>query len=155
MSGAPSKFLVGGLVDRFGARAVTISSFLLVAAATIPFALAGPDTSLWWLGAVLLVRGLGIGAVLIPPMSVAYQDIDPAGVQHATMNTRISQQVGASFGTAIVAVALQTLLAQGATGAFQGAFWWATGITLVAVIPALALPGSRFRLLRVKTSRIA
>jgi hypothetical protein len=59
------------------------------------------------------------------------------------MSTRITQQVGASFGTAIVAVALQALLdhgTAGASGAFQGAFWWAVGITLVAVIPALALP---------------
>jgi EmrB/QacA subfamily drug resistance transporter len=135
-----SRFLVGGLVDRFGARAVTVASFLLVAAATVPFALAGPDTSLWWLGAVLLVRGLGIGAVLIPPLSVAYQEIEPATVPHATMNTRIAQQVGASFGTAIVAVALQSLLDQGAGAAFQGAFWWAIGITTLAVIPALALP---------------
>jgi hypothetical protein len=120
---------------------VTIASFLLAAAATVPFAFAGPHTSLWWLGALLLIRGLGIGAVLIP--SVAYQDVPLAGVPHATMNTRITQQVGASFGTAIVAVALQSLLAHGAISAFQGAFWWAVGITVAAVIPALALPTSR------------
>jgi predicted cobalt transporter CbtA len=59
------------------------------------------------------------------------------------MNTRISQQVGASFGIAIVAVALQSLLSHGAMGAFQGAFWWATGITVTALIPALALPAAR------------
>jgi predicted cobalt transporter CbtA len=59
------------------------------------------------------------------------------------MNTRISQQVGASFGIAIVAVALQSLLAHGAASAFKGAFWWATGITVAALIPALALPAAR------------
>ncbi|WP_182881515.1 MDR family MFS transporter [Microbispora sp. H10949] len=138
-----SRFVIGRLVGRFGARAVTIAAFLLAAVATVPFALAGPDTSPWWLGAVLLVRGLGIGAVLIPPMSVAYRDIQPAGIPHATMNTRIVQQVGASFGTAIVAVALQSLLGHGATGAFQSAFWWAIGITAAAVVPAVALPADR------------
>jgi EmrB/QacA subfamily drug resistance transporter len=138
-----ARFVVGKLVEWFGARTVTISSFLLAAVATIPFALAGPGTSLCWLAAVLLVRGLGIGAVLIPPMSVAYQEIQPTGIQHATMNTRIAQQVGASFGTAIVAVALQSLLAHGSTSAFQGAFWWAIGITIAALIPALALPAGR------------
>jgi MFS family permease len=105
--------------------------------------LAGPGTSLWWLAAVLLVRGLGIGAVLIPPMSVAYQDTQPAGIAHASMNTRIAQQVGASFGTAIVAVVLQSLLDHGAAGAFHGAFWWAIGITIAAVVPAVALPTGR------------
>jgi EmrB/QacA subfamily drug resistance transporter len=138
-----SRFSVGRLVDRLGARTVTVGSFLLTAVATVPFALAGPHTSLWWLGAVLLVRGMGIGALLIPPMSVAYQGIEPTDIPHATMNTRIAQQVGASFGTAIVAVALQSLLELGATSAFHGAFGWAIGIAVVAVIPAMALPVNR------------
>jgi EmrB/QacA subfamily drug resistance transporter len=138
-----SRFVVGRLVGRFGARAVTVATFLLAAAATAPFAFAGPGTNLWWLSAVLLVRGFGIGAVLLPPMSVAYYDIGPADIPHATMNTRIAQQVGASFGVAIVAVVLQSLLAHGAVGAFHTAFWWAAGITIVAFIPALALPAAR------------
>jgi EmrB/QacA subfamily drug resistance transporter len=138
-----ARLVVGTLVDAFGARTVTIAGFLLASLATVPFALAGPDTNLWWLGAVLLVRGLGIGSVLIPPMAVAYRDIQPSGIPHASMNTRIIQQVGASFGTAIVAVVLQALLDGGAAGAFRGAFWWAIGITLVALIPAVALPSGR------------
>ena len=138
-----ARFLVGKLVEWFGARTVTIASFALAAVATVPFAFAGPGTSLWWLGAVLLVRGLGIGAVLIPPLSVAYHDVQPTGIPHATMNTRIAQQVGASLGTAIVAVALQSLVVHGVTGAFQGAFWWAIGITTAALIPAIALPARR------------
>jgi EmrB/QacA subfamily drug resistance transporter len=104
-----SRFVVGGLVDWFGARAVTIASVLLTAAATIPFALAGPTTNLWWLGLVLVLRGLGVGALMIPSMSVAYLDIPATGIPHATMNTRIAQQVGASFGTAIVAVVIPAM----------------------------------------------
>jgi EmrB/QacA subfamily drug resistance transporter len=138
-----ARFVVGKLVTRLGARLVTIASFLIAAVATVPFAFAGPHTSPWLLGAALVIRGFGIGAVLVPPMSVAYQDVSPAGVPHATMNTRIAQQVGASFGIAIVAVALQSLLTHGPTSAFQGAFWWAVGITVAALIPALALPATR------------
>ena len=136
-----ARFVVGRLVERFSARWVTMGSLLLTAAATVPFAFAGPGTNLIWLATVLLIRGLGVGAVLIPPMSVAYRDIEPAGIQHATMNTRIVQQVGASFGTAIVAVVLASLLGDGVAGAFHTAFWWATGITIAALIPAMALPG--------------
>ncbi len=138
-----ARFAVGKLVARLGARLVTIASFLIAAVATVPFAFAGPHTSLWPLGVVLVVRGFGIGIVLVPPMSVAYQDVPLAGIPHATMNTRIAQQVGASFGVAIVAVVLQSLLTHGATSAFQGAFWWVIGITAVALIPALALPAAR------------
>jgi EmrB/QacA subfamily drug resistance transporter len=138
-----ARFVVGKLVARFGARLVTIASFLITAAATVPFAFAGPHTALWPLGVVLLIRGFGIGTVLVPPISVAYADVPHAGIPDATMNTRIAQQVGTSFGIAIVAVALQSLLAHGATSAFGGAFWWATGISVAALIPALALPGAR------------
>jgi predicted cobalt transporter CbtA len=69
--------------------------------------------------------------------------VPAAGIPDATMNTRIAQQVGASFGTAIVAVVLQSQLAHGATSAFQAAFWWAVGIAVIAVVPAIALPGRR------------
>lgn len=137
-----ARFAIGGLVARLGARTVTVAAFALAAIATAAFAVAGPGTSVWWLSAVLIVRGFGTGAVLLPAMSVAYDDVDRAGIPHATMTTRISQQVGASFGTAIVAVALQSLLAGGAGAAFHGAFWWATGITVAALVPALALPGA-------------
>jgi EmrB/QacA subfamily drug resistance transporter len=138
-----ARFVAGKLVARLGARTVTIASFLLAAAATVPFAFAGPHTSLWWLGLVLLVRGFGVGALLIPPMSVAYQDTAQADIPHASMNTRIVQQVGTSFGTAIVAVVLQSALSSGATGAFQSAFWWGVGITVVALVPAAALPAAK------------
>ncbi len=138
-----ARLTVAKLIGRFGVRGVTIGSFLLAAVATVPFAFAGPQTSLWLLGAVLLMRGFGIGTVLVPPMSVAYTDVPAAGIPHATMNTRISQQVGASFGTAIVAVVLQSLLSQGATGAFHGAFWWAIGITVAALVPALWLTSGK------------
>jgi EmrB/QacA subfamily drug resistance transporter len=142
-----ARFTAGRLVARYGARLVTVASFLLAAAATVPFAFAGPHTGLWPLGAMLLIRGFGIGTVLVPPMSVAYQDVPPSGIPHASMNTRITQQVGTSFGVAIVAVALQSLLTHGATTAFHGAFWWAIGITVAALVPALALPTGRRRLI--------
>jgi hypothetical protein len=58
------------------------------------------------------------------------------------MTTRITQQLGASFGTAIVAVALQALVDHGATTAFRSAFWWAIGITIAAIVPAVILPAN-------------
>lgn len=138
-----ARFVIGGLVAHFGARRVTIVSFLLIAATTVPFAFAGAGTGLWWLGAALLARGFGLGTMLIPSISVAYNDVESADIPHATMTTRISQQVGASFGIAVVAVVLQSLLSQSAARAFHTAFWWAIGISLVACIPAIALPAAR------------
>jgi EmrB/QacA subfamily drug resistance transporter len=136
-----ARTFIGALVDRFGARAVTMASFGLTAVATIPFAFADSGTSLVWLGAVLLIRGVGVGALLIPPMATAYRDVPHEGISHASMATRITQQVGASFGTAVVAVVLQLLMTNGSTHAFATTFWWSIGITLVAFIPAAWMPG--------------
>ena len=140
-----TRTMAGRLTDRIGGRAVAVAGFMLVALATVPFAFAGPGTNQWWLGAVLLVRGLGLGAVLIPVMTVAFVDLDPADMPHASMLTRISQQVGGSFGVAVGAVVLQSVLAGGhsAAHAFGQAFWWTIGFTVVAALASFLLPGRR------------
>jgi EmrB/QacA subfamily drug resistance transporter len=140
-----TRTVTGKLVDKIGARVVAVAGFVLTVAATVPFAFAGAGTSEWWLGAVLLVRGLGLGIVLIPVMTVAYVDIDEADLPDASMITRISQQVGGSFGVAIAAVVLQSAVASGHTlgQAFDQAFWWTTGFTALAVLASFFLPGRR------------
>src|SRR5699024_10189492 len=79
-----ARIVAGKLAARFGARALTIGAFLLTAVATVPFAFAGPETSGWWLGSALFVRGLGVGAVIMAPMMVAYSDVAHAEMPHAT-----------------------------------------------------------------------
>jgi EmrB/QacA subfamily drug resistance transporter len=140
-----TRTVTGRLTDRIGGRAVAVAGFVLTALATVPFAFAGPGTSEWWLGAVLLVRGLGLGIVLIPVMTVAFADIDSADMPDASMITRISQQVGGSFGVAIAAVVLQSAVTSGHTlgQAFDQAFWWTTGFTVLALLASFFLPGRR------------
>lgn len=135
-----ARLAAGALAPRVGVRATTIGAFALTAAATIPFALATASTSAWWLGAVLFVRGLGVGAIIMAPMMAAYVDISSEQMPHASMMTRITQQVGASFGAAVIAVVLQALVSSGLTVGFQGAFWWATAIAAAAVVPVFAFP---------------
>ena len=60
------------------------------------------------------------------------------------MLTRTAQQIGGSFGTAVLAVVLEGALAAhpGApAGAFHVAFWWSVGFSAVAVPLSLWLPG--------------
>ena len=140
-----SRTLAGRLTDSIGARLVAIGGFLVMGLATIPFALADAGTSQWWLMGVLLIRGLGQGAVMIPVMSVAYLGLERDEVPHASIITRLAQQLGGAFGTAILAVILERSTA-GATGladlayGFDIAFWWAVGFTVVAIAVCLLLP---------------
>jgi MFS family permease len=137
--------LAGTLTDTVGARTVAIGGFIVMGAATVPFALADANTSTWWLMAVLLLRGFGMGAVMIPVMSVAFVGLERAEVAHASIITRLAQQVGGAFGTALLAVILESATS-GATGladlahGFDMAFWWAVGFTVVAVAVCLVLP---------------
>jgi len=136
-----ARWAAGRLVERFGARAVAIASFLVVIVATIPFAFAGTTTNLWLLGAVLFLRGLGLGTVFIPVMTVAYVDIPRADMPHASAIVRIAQQLGGAFGTAVIAVVLAAYLSHGnPTTAFNAAFGWSIGISAVALVSALLLP---------------
>lgn len=140
-----SRTVAGRLTDSIGARWVTIGGFALVGVATIPFAVADAAKSTWWLMVVLLVRGIGLGAVMIPVMSVAFVGLDRAEVPHASIITRLAQQVGGSFGVAILAVILEAAVSGAASVAdvalgFDAAFWWAIGFTVVAMAVSIALP---------------
>ncbi|MEW2346132.1 MDR family MFS transporter [Streptomyces sp. NPDC006684] len=138
-----SRALAPGLTERIGERWVTVLGFVLVGVATVPFAFADAHTTTWPLMIALLVRGLGLGIVVIPLMTVAFRGLAHAEVPHASIVTRIAQQVGGSVGVALFAV----ILARAAHGsgsladAFATAFWWATGFTALAVALSFVLPG--------------
>jgi EmrB/QacA subfamily drug resistance transporter len=138
-----TRFLAPRLIDVLGARGTAILGFALAAAATVPFAFADAATPVLLLEAVLLVRGFGLGLVVIPLMSVAFVGLERAEVPHASIVTRVAQQVGASVGVALLAVILTTTATATrslATG-FQVAFWCAVGFTGVALVLSLVLPG--------------
>jgi EmrB/QacA subfamily drug resistance transporter len=143
-----SRGLAGRLTDKIGARPVAVAGFLIVAASTVPFALAGPHTSAWLLALCLVIRGFGLGAVTIPVMAVAFLGLDKQQIAHSSVVTRIAQQLGGSFGTAVLAVVLSGAITARhgdlATG-FDIAFWWATGFSALAVLLSLWLPGSSHR----------
>jgi EmrB/QacA subfamily drug resistance transporter len=142
-----SRTLAGRLTDTIGARVVAIGGFVVMGLATIPFALADAQSNDWWLMAVLLVRGFGMGAVMIPVMAVGFVGLSRDEVPHASIITRLAQQLGGAFGTAIVAVVLESAVG-GAAGpadiasGFDTAFWWAVGFTVVAIAVCVFLPSA-------------
>ncbi len=121
-----------------------LAGIALAAAGTAPFALAGQHTSEVLLSAALVVRGAGLGTATIAVMAGAFQGLRPGEIPHASSVTRILQQVGGTFGAAVLAVILQAQLAAhataGAAAAFSRTFGWALGFTAVALIPAMLLP---------------
>jgi len=136
--------VVAGFAERWGARALVLTSVLLSIAGTLPFALAGPDTSPVLLAGALVVRGTGLGTVMMAVLFGAYEGLTKPQIPHASTTTRIMQQLGGSFGTAILAVLLQRGLAAHAADpaiAFDHAFAWSIALSLPALIAAFFVPG--------------
>jgi EmrB/QacA subfamily drug resistance transporter len=139
-----SRSITGRLTDRVGARPIATGGFAIVALSTIPFALAGANTNSWLLAISLVVRGFGLGAVTIPVMAAAYIGLEKHEVAHSSVLTRTAQQIGGSFGTAVLAVILERAVAShhaDIAAGFRVAFWWTIGFTAVAVVLSLWLPG--------------
>ena len=140
-----SRTLAARLSETIGARWVVAVGFAIVALGTVPFLTATEETSLALISAFLLIRGIGLGAVTVPLMALAFEGLANDEVPHASVINRIGQQLGGSFGTAVLAVILQTAITAAAVPAmgFQVAFWWATGFTVAAVALSFLLPGGK------------
>ena len=130
--------VAGKLTDRFGGRWVAACGFVIVAAATVPFAFADAGTSVIWLMIALLFRGLGLGLLLSPIMAAGFIGVPDSARQDTSMLTRITQQLGGSFGTAILAVVVMS--AASVAAGFSAAFWWSVVFALVGAVLALMLP---------------
>lgn len=139
---------IGGWIDKFGARPVTLGGLALAALGTAAYTQVASHPPVALLAASLVIRGAGLVAAQTAVMANAYKGLAPEQVPHASSTTRIVQQVGGSFGAAIIAVLLQWQLgrhaqtAAGVNEAYGVAFWWALGLTAAAFIPALFLPGT-------------
>lgn len=153
--------LMNMLTARLGVRNLTIVGILLALVGTLPYALIDGHPNQLLLGATLVVRGFGLGASMMPTMTVAFASVPKETAPSATSAFNVFQRVGATLGTAVLAVVLQNQLdgklpagvhslaqvkpggevARGLTSSFGAPFLWAMIFTLLALIPAFFLPG--------------
>ena len=80
----------------------------------------------------------------MPAMSAAFASLKRSELSHATPQLNVLQRVGGSIGTAVLAVILQRALnsahsLSAAAAGYGTAFWAATGLTALAIIPCIIL----------------
>lgn len=157
--------IAANLIDRLPPRRVIPWGMAAMFLSVLALTQVGPHTSLWWLGAVLTLQGLGIGGTMMPVSTAALQAVRRAEVGNATTLFNIGQQVFGAVGIAIVSVALALLLtatelggaavagelsgasaSEGlaqAASAFGNAFWVPTVCMGAALFMAFRLPNHR------------
>jgi EmrB/QacA subfamily drug resistance transporter len=157
--------IAGRLTDRVGSRALALAGLVVALAGLSVYTQLDAGTSKVVLGVAVFVIGLGHGTMMPSLMAAAYQRLDRSAVPAATTASNILVRVGSSFGIAALAVALQIYIRQefpSAAGtiasvatirtpgapshlahAFGHSFWWALGISALAVIPIALLPARR------------
>ena len=96
--------VAGKLTDRSGAGPVVLAGVALVVLGTVPFALDAPG---WLLTLGLALRGVGMGATLMPAMAAGYAALPAEAVARAASALEIVQRVGALLGIALLAVVFQ------------------------------------------------
>ncbi|MFR9712073.1 hypothetical protein ACL02P_22305 [Paenibacillus sp. MB22_1] len=105
------------------------------------------DTSEVLLAISLIVRGGGLGGLMLPIMATAYEGLSKELIPHASSATRILQQIGGAFGASVFAVILQNQInAQSVhdistlNTAFNHTFMWSVGFTIVSLVFIFFLP---------------
>ncbi len=136
--------LAGKLSDRLGGGPLALFGVLLTTAASIPFGMLGAHTPVAYISIVMVVRGAGIGFAFLPAMAAAYAALERSELPHATPQLNVLQRVGGSIGVAVLAVVLQRALVGAHTpaaeaAAYGTAFWWAAGLSALAIIPCVIL----------------
>jgi EmrB/QacA subfamily drug resistance transporter len=146
--------LSGSLSDKIGPRPIVLTGLGMAAAGGAVFTQITGDTSVLLISAALAVSGAGLGVSLVPALTAALRGLPQHSIAKATTSVRIFQQLGGSFGIALIFVVLQQAITHitGAAGSptadtlavpFSHAFWWMLGFTLAAILPAMLLPAGR------------
>lgn len=109
--GMAAGLIAGGrLTDTIGPRRIVLAGVLLSAAGLAAFATVDDRTSPLFLALAGLVTGIGLGATRCRPPPPPTVRCAPPMYHKATSTVRIFQQLGGSFGAAILAVPLQNQL---------------------------------------------
>lgn len=102
VGGAVMGFFAGRLFDRFGARKVAVPGAFVALCGGVGMALFGLDSPVAFVVATYTCLGVGLQAVIPPLGTWGINSLDNGVIQHANALTSTINQVGGSFGTAIL-----------------------------------------------------
>jgi EmrB/QacA subfamily drug resistance transporter len=129
-------------------RYLVAGGVVLTMLGIIPFALAGTHGGEGVLLIAQFIQGVGLGAVSLPVMTLAFASLSPAETPRGSAAFSVVQRVGAPFGVAVIAVILENYLSGAGTPtamltAFGDTFWWVFALSAVPLLLAFFIPTHR------------
>ncbi|WP_282802319.1 DHA2 family efflux MFS transporter permease subunit [Secundilactobacillus kimchicus] len=123
-----SRGLVGRLIDSIGGRFVAVGGVIITTLSAV----------------TMFIRGVGGAAVKSATQADAFVGIDRKDSAAASVASNLFQQLGSGFSSAILATVISAYVSSHTmtstaqlVGAYQTGFLWATGLTLLIIIPSL------------------
>ena len=131
--------------DRIGGARVILTGLVVTVVGTVPLALVDEHDSYWWLSAVQVVRGCGIGLTTTPALATGLVMVPKDQIPHAMPIFNMLQRIGGSCGTSVLTALLARSIATGpdtpahTASAVAHAHWWIVAITAAVLVPSLIL----------------
>lgn len=94
---------IGKATDKYGAKHVLVISIILSLFGSLPLVFISNNTPMVWIVLTLFVRGLCVGGIMLPLTSNAYKGLKEEQLPEAGVGINIIEQLGTTFGTAIIA----------------------------------------------------
>lgn len=101
---------IGSMIDRIGAKYVVLTSLAVALLGTIPLAFITDKTNMIWIALALFIRGMSVGGITLPLTSDAYIGLKDTELPEAGVCINILENLGSSFGTAVIATAVSALI---------------------------------------------
>ncbi|ANZ13937.1 EmrB/QacA subfamily drug resistance transporter [Streptomyces noursei ATCC 11455] len=135
--------IAGRLGDTVGARRLAPLGGLIVALGALVHTQADDHTSEILLGLCAFGAGVGLGFIGAPTMGSLYRTLPQDAIAQGTSALYIINQLGASLGTAVVALLLQSQTDAGSAQvqSFRGASWWVFAAAVAVLVSGWFLPG--------------
>jgi sugar phosphate permease len=97
---------VGRLYPKVGPRRLVVFGLTGVAVVSAGFLFVGPETNLWWVRAIMFLRGVFMAYSFVPIQASSYANISFADTGRASALLSTQRQVAAALGVAIMATVL-------------------------------------------------
>ncbi|MBF0748840.1 DHA2 family efflux MFS transporter permease subunit [Mammaliicoccus lentus] len=101
--------MIGKLTDQYGAKKVILICLIVSLLASIPLVFVTSQTTILTMSIILFMRGVSVGGILLPFTTNTYVGLKDPQLPQAGITINIVENIGASFGSAIIATVVATM----------------------------------------------